>query len=106
MKVTRDQIKKLIGESVKKITESADEGINWDNLTYLNKGGKLSRLSPKWQVILLARQLAGNDFERMLAILKSAVATLEAKKSSQPPAEDPSGEPEGSLDFASLVTGK
>ncbi len=98
----------LFKEAVTKlVTESMDDsGINWDNLEYLNRKGQLSRLNNKWQVIMLARNLSGNDFERSLAILKAAVATLEAKKMKMSSKPEEIASEEDMLDMASLVSGK
>lgn len=111
MKISREGLKKLIGESVAKIVSESDPkpptgGINWDNLTYLHRKGQMSRLNPKWQVIMTVREIVGGDMDRALAILKAAVATLEAGKSAMPAkpvADEPSEDP---LDFASLHLGK
>lgn len=105
MKISREGLNNLISESIKKIvTES--QGINWDNLTYLNNAGQISRLSPKWQVILLARKLASDDIDRTIAILKAASATLEASRAKMPPKPESTEPEQDPLDFASLVTGK
>lgn len=99
MKITETKLKSLIAEAVdKKLQESGAYGIDWEKMALLHAQG---RLKGKWAVIMTAMKETG-DPEKTLAVLKSAVATLELHKSKNPtqtaavPEEDP-------LDFSKLV---
>lgn len=105
MEVKQSELKKMIEESVTRVlSESNTWGIDWANVAWLDAVG--GKLSPKWAAIMFVRQLLKGDMDRTLAVLKSAVATLELHKNrskEQTPAESlPSEEP---MDFGTMNTG-
>lgn len=104
MEVTKSQLVKLIKEAADRaINESNSWGIDWAQVAWAEAQG--NKLSPKWAVIMLARQLVKGDMDRTLAVLKSAVATLELHKSkSAQPEVSPSPDDE-MMDFGMMNTG-
>lgn len=99
MKISSTQLKSLIAEAVNtKLQESGAFGIDWAKMELLHAQG---RLHGKWHVIMTAMKETG-DAEKALAVLKSAVATLELHKSQNPPKTEEVPE-EDALDFQKLV---
>lgn len=117
MKIRKEDLEKLIKECVssklksipqKSLNETKTawigegEGFNWDQMKFLYARGKLHG---KWHVIMEAFREAKEDEERTLAILRAAVATLEAKKiqNPKPAKEEEPASMEDLTDFSKLV---
>lgn len=101
MKISTLELRALIQEAVKqRLAEvTSQTGIDWENMRFLHLTGKLKG---KWQVIMTAF-LATGDPEMTLALLKSAVATLELHKNVQPAVEPSSEEEKLSMDSPDMM---
>jgi hypothetical protein len=81
MQISITELKKLVKEAVdKKLQEAGMFGIDWEKMKLLQA---TNRLKGRWRLIMTAVEETG-DPEKALAVLKSAVATLELHKSKSP----------------------
>lgn len=106
MKITKNQLESLIKEAMNSVTslkENNTWGIDWNKMAYLGSMG--DKLSPKWQLIMAARNLSDEDMDKALAILKSAVATLELHKNRSPKEAPVNSGEDTSMDFGLMNTG-
>lgn len=87
MKISKEHLDKMIKESVSTLTEKKSTikespspaltwGINWPEMADL---ARRNAAGPKWKIIMKAHEVS-NSPEEALALLKSAVATLELHK--------------------------
>lgn len=105
MKIKKEDLEKIIKECVDAKIEELEESmqpdsskqINWHMMKYLHAKGKLHG---KWHIIMTAFLEAGENDEKALAMLKAAVATLEAKKSSNDKPEEEMASLEDLTDFS------
>lgn len=106
MEINKKDLNKLIEEAVTRVIKESPGntwGVDWAKMAWLDARG--NKLSPKWAAIMFVRQLLQGDMDRTLAVLKSAVATLELhkNKSAQPEVgPSPDDEP---MDFGTMNTG-
>lgn len=101
MKISTLELRALIQEAVKqRLAEvSSQTGIDWEKMRGLHLTGKLKG---KWHVIMTAFLETG-DPDMALALLKSAVATLELHKNAQPAVEPASAEEMLSMDSPDMM---
>jgi len=100
MEISLTELRSLIREAVdKKLQEAGMFGIDWEKMKLLQAQGKLKG---RWSLIMTAMAGAGGDPEKALALLKSAVATLELHKSHNPKPEQPTPSTEDMLDMSKL----
>lgn len=105
MEIKKSKLNEMINEAVDRaLNESNTWGIDWAKMAWLDAQG--NKLSPKWAAIMLVRQLVGGDMDRVLAVLKSAVSTLELhkNKAQQAPSAEASADVDP-FDFGAMNTG-
>lgn len=105
MEIKKSKLNQMINEAVDRaLNESNTWGIDWAKMAWLDAQG--NKLSPKWAAIMLVRQLVNGDMDRVLAVLKSAVATLELHKNKAQQAPSAEAGPDvDPMDFGAMNTG-
>lgn len=97
MEIKLTELKSLIAEAVsKKLQEAGVFGVDWEKMRLLHRSNKLTG---RWNVIMTAMEETGSP-EKTLALLKSAVATLELHKSRNPEPEVPQTPESDDFDFS------